>query len=80
MDAKEVVKKILERQGKSQRALAKELGIPPQTLYNRLNKPQGIGIGDYVAMLDALGYELKVVPAPVEDDRPDFTVGTGSDD
>lgn len=80
MNAQEVVKKILERQGKSQRALAKELGIPPQTLHNRLNKPRGIGIGDYVAMLDALGYELKVVPAPVKDERPDFTVGRDPND
>ena len=72
MDAKKVVKEILRRQGKSQRSLAKDLGIPAQTLYNRLNNSKEVGMGTYVEMLGALGYELKVVPQ--EDTRPDFTL------
>ena len=74
MEAKKVVKEILRRQGKSQRSLAKDLGIPPQTLYNRLNNSKEVGMGTYVEILDALGYELKVVPQ--EDTRPDFILST----
>lgn len=72
MDAQEVVKKILEQQSKSQRSLARDVGVSPQTMYNRLNKSQGVSISDYVEMLNALDYEIKVVPVPIKDNRPSF--------
>ncbi|MGN0072992.1 MAG: helix-turn-helix domain-containing protein [Coriobacteriales bacterium] len=73
MDAKEIVRAILKRQMRSQRSLALQLGIPPQTLNNRLHSSRDLTVSDYAAILDALGYELKVAPKP--DDRPEFTVG-----
>lgn len=62
MDSKEIVLAILKRQMRSQRSPALQLGIPPQTLNNRLKSSRDLCVGDYAAMLDALGYELKVVP------------------
>lgn len=75
MDSKEIVLAILKRQMRSQRSLALQLDIPPQTLNNRLHSTRDLPVGDYAQMLDALGYELKVVPKA--DDRPEFTVGSG---
>ena len=76
MDSKEIVLAILKRQMRSQRSLALQLDIPPQTLNNRLHSARDLAVDDYAAMLDALGYELKVVPKA--DDRPEFTIGKRS--
>lgn len=73
MDAKGTVLAILRRQMRSQRSLALQLDIPPQTLNNRLHSSRDLPVGDYARILDALGYELKVVPKA--DDRPVFTIG-----
>ena len=75
MDSKEIVGAILKRQMRSQRSLALQLDIPPQTLHNRLHSSRDLPVSEYARMLDALGYELKVVPKA--DDRPEFTVGSG---
>ncbi|MGN0072996.1 MAG: hypothetical protein ACI36W_04280 [Coriobacteriales bacterium] len=74
MNAKEIVRAILMHQIRSQRSLALQLDIPPQTLNNRFKSSRDLFVGDFAAMLDALGYELKAVPK-AKGDRPEFTIG-----
>lgn len=71
MQPTEILKEIMKRSGTSQRTLARRMGIPPQTLNGRLNSKNGMTIDCYVAALDALGYDMKIVPAA--DARAEFT-------
>ena len=77
MDPTSILKSIMKQNGISQRELARRIGIPPQTLSRRLSSKAGLTIDCYVAALDALGYDMKIVPAA--DTRPEFTAVHGAE-
>lgn len=76
MRSSEVILQLLKEQNVSQRRLAKAIGTPPQTVNHQLSKSKDLKMDDFAAMLDALGYEMKIVPKSIE--RPEFTLDARS--
>ena len=68
----EMILHLLEERSMSQRALAKKTGYSPQTVNNQLCKSKSMRLDSFASMLDALGYELKIVPK--EERRPELTL------
>jgi hypothetical protein len=74
MKAQEVIRNKLESEGRSQRSLAIELGITPQTMTSRVDPAKGtLGVDKVSQTLDALGYKLVVMPKDYETDEPIIT-------
>lgn len=59
MKANEVVQKIMESDGITQKRLAEALGFTaPQYVSNMLYRKNGMRVDNLVKMLDAMGYEV----------------------
>lgn len=61
MKASDVIKALLEEQGRTQRSFAFELGITPQGLDQRL-KSKNMKVGTLCEMAAQLGYGIRLVP------------------
>lgn len=72
MEPKEVINELLHDQGRSRRSLAKQVGMSPQALDNLLTKAKSMRIDRFTQLLDALGYDMRIVPREVV--RPEFTL------
>lgn len=64
MKTQEIIKSILQEDGKTNTAFAQQLGITPATLGERLKmKDKGeMSMDSFITMLRALGYSIEVVP------------------
>lgn len=61
MKASEIVQKIMEADGVTQKQLAEALGFDaPQYVGNMLYRKNGMRVDNLVKMLDAMGYEIVV--------------------
>lgn len=64
MTAKEIIKKLMGEQGKTNADMAQGLGISQAALWDRLNpdKSNNMTVKKLNEMLSQLGYEVAVVP------------------
>lgn len=62
MRAGDAISDILEGQGRSQRSLAKQLDIAPQTLSRRLLGDGSLRVDTLATMVEALGYRVVIEP------------------
>jgi predicted transcriptional regulator len=64
MNAKEIVIKLMEEQGKSNAEMADIIGISKAAMWDRLKSPKtnNLTVKKLNEMLRALGYELVVMP------------------
>lgn len=72
MRANELILQLLEDRRLSQRTLARLTGSCPQTVNNRLRGSSAMKVDAFATMLDALGYEMRIVPKDVE--RPEYVL------
>ena len=67
MKANEIIKTIMEEQGKSKAQLGRAVGIPneknPTDVINKRLKQENISVNVLSEMLAAMGYTLVAVPA-----------------
>lgn len=59
---KDIIKTLTDEKGKDLQMLAVEVGMKPNTLYQRLKESRNPRIKDMQPILDALGYEIAFVP------------------
>lgn len=62
MNASQIIEELIEERKLSKTEYAAKLGIKPQALGNRLKRDSNLRESNLVAMLDALDYELLIVP------------------
>jgi len=64
MNAKEIVTKIMEEQGKTNAQMADAIGITKAAMWDRLNstKTKSLTVKKLNEMLRALGYEVVIMP------------------
>lgn len=64
MKTQEIIKSILQEEGKTNADFARQLGITPATLCERLKtKDKGeMSFDSFLTMLRSLGYSIEVVP------------------
>ena len=78
MEPRDVINDLLYKQGRSRRSLARQVGMAPQTLDNLLTKARNMRIDRFVQLLDALGYDIRILPRATE--RPEYTLTCTGDD
>jgi transcriptional regulator with XRE-family HTH domain len=64
MNAKELVRKLIEEQGVSQAEVAAKMNISPAALWDRISskKTSSLSVKKLNEILRALGYEIVVMP------------------
>ena len=64
MNAKEVVKKLIEEKGITQADVAAAMNVTPATLWDRINskKTKSLTINKLNEILRVLGYEIVIMP------------------
>ena len=69
MTSKEIVKELMEKQGKKNVEFADMLNISPNALWDRLNntrKTKDLSISTLNDMLRLLGYKILIVPRDIK--------------
>ena len=76
MNSRDLIRVIMEQQGVSNAALARQLGLTSAALWDRLNtkKNKSLSVANVSEMLEPLGYRLVIIPAGSQPPEGSFPV------
>lgn len=75
MTPSEIVYKMLKDTNTTQTELARRLGVRSQgSISNRLTRSKSMTVENFIAMVDALGYEMVIRPKVMGDVRVEIVV------
>ena len=81
MTGKEIVKKIMDEQSKTNADLAHRLGVKPTAMWDRLNnvKAKDLNTSLLNAMVKALDYKILIVPKDAKLPKGGFEIDMGKE-